>query len=82
MRHVIKCVKRDNHDSFKKFHKQLKPLHGHPNNKHLLDEIDGGMNEMLENLFAKISIELEPLKVRNIVNYIQIFFMKYTLGRI
>lgn len=62
-RRSLKTVRTENYESFKKIHNQLKPLHGHPNNKHLLKEIDDKMQEELRLLSTKTSEEVAPLKV-------------------
>lgn len=63
IRRFIKSLKESNYASFKKVHNQLKPLHGHPKNKHLLSEIEESMKTELKLLSDNISIGLIPLKV-------------------
>lgn len=60
---LIRGIRENNYKTFKKLHDQLKPLHGHPSNKHLLNEIDVKMGDELDALRTKIKEVTEPLKV-------------------
>lgn len=64
IREKIKEFKQNNYKEFKKIHNQLKPLHGHPNNKELLSEIKNNMDEKLSNLKENIANAFTPLRVK------------------
>lgn len=72
IRNEIKTLKRNSFASFKSLHNQLKPLHGHPNNKHLLADLETQMSELIECQKDNIIHMLVPHKVTH--NFKEIFF--------
>lgn len=73
IRKTVQQIKKTNYVSFKKMHNQLKPLHGHPNNKKQLHEINAKMLDALENLKNEFHDNILALKVLYIFRH----FPKY-----
>lgn len=72
IKNEIEILKNNNYTTFKSLHNQLKPLHGHPNNKHLLVDLETKMSELMESQKDNIIHMLIPHKVTSISNNIVI----------
>lgn len=53
----------DLESTFKKMHSKLKTLHGHPNNKHLLKQLEQEFQKLIKTTEAKLKASLIPYKV-------------------